>query len=80
MATDGLWDFMSSQEAVQLVDLYYQQENTASFVIVQVLKKAVLSRKVEPTEKQILSMISLPPKARRENYDDVTVMIIKLKP
>jgi len=79
MATDGLWDFFSSDEVVNLVKNYPASGNTASLLITDVLRTAMIQRKMTPTPAKFQELISFPGTSRRKVYDDVTIIVVKLK-
>lgn len=79
LATDGLWDFYSNEEVLQLIGNYKMNENPSNLLIVDVLKKAIENSGSRPTVESFQNMVSLPHEVRRKYYDDITVFIIKIK-
>jgi len=78
MATDGLWDFMSNEEAAEIVirhQLYGDRnENVCTILIKKVLEKSAPNGST--SEERISSAIQLDPKEKRKFHDDISIVVI----
>ena len=78
MATDGLWDEMSDQEAVDIVSQSLVQgkgQEAAQLLVEEALKRAAASAGLTLEE-----LRALPPGSRRRNlHDDTTAVVVWLK-
>lgn len=75
IGTDGLWDYLSNEEAVEIVQKQINQGNKAkasSALVEKTLEKAALRYDLTIPE-----MLSLPPgRQRRTRHDDTTVVVL----
>lgn len=78
LATDGLWDHLSNEEAVEIVAnhkaLGHSSQNVCTSLIQRVLEKAA-PEGVTLVER-LNSTIQLDPKEKRKYHDDVTIAVI----
>mmetsp|Transcript_4560 Transcript_4560/g.6791 ORF Transcript_4560/g.6791 Transcript_4560/m.6791 type:complete len:541 (+) Transcript_4560:134-1756(+) len=77
MATDGLWDVMSSQEAVEIAGEQLRKRGgnpaKASDVLVEeALRRAAKNHKLSTSQLKALK----PGRARRSKHDDISVIVI----
>ena len=72
LATDGLWDFLTNEEAVRAVDSCKDKSLAADLLVNMALSKAA-----EEFGMDIADLKLLPPgKHRRAAHDDTTVIVI----
>ena len=88
VASDGVWDFLSDEEAVAIVGecIQQQQSNTAKTVTTkqsiekvaaEVLVEATLRRAAQECGMTYEALLSLPPgKHRRSRHDDTTAVVM----
>lgn len=86
VASDGLWDKFSNEEAVSLVGNFFQEQtkqnpssqlsNVCTFLIEKSLSKALGA----DNEEHMGMMLQLDPKVRRQYHDDITITVIKFNP
>jgi pyruvate dehydrogenase phosphatase len=78
MATDGLWDHLSNEEAVEIVATYkalgHSSQNVCTMLIQRVLEKAAPSG--SSLEERLSSTIQLDAKEKRKYHDDITIAVI----
>eukprot|EP00382_Lankesteria_abbotti_P000071 CAMPEP_0113846874 /NCGR_PEP_ID=MMETSP0372-20130328/1548_1 /TAXON_ID=340204 /ORGANISM="Lankesteria abbotti" /LENGTH=377 /DNA_ID=CAMNT_0000816063 /DNA_START=118 /DNA_END=1251 /DNA_ORIENTATION=+ /assembly_acc=CAM_ASM_000359 len=76
IASDGLWDFLTDQEAVNVVSNHFSgdpkatPQSAAEATISEMLKKAGLTRE---------EVNAIPARQRRSKYDDTSVCVLKLR-
>lgn len=76
LASDGLFDFFSNDEAVNLVHLYISENpcgDPAKFLLEQLVLRAADNAGFSTEE-----LMSIPPGRRRKYHDDVTVIVVTL--
>jgi len=72
LATDGLWDFLSNEEAVEAVDSCKDKSTAADLLVTLALSKAA-----EECGMNIADLKQLPPgRQRRSRHDDTSVIVI----
>jgi pyruvate dehydrogenase phosphatase len=80
MGTDGLWDFMSSQEAVDLAGSALRCEGGSPELAAGALKTEVLRRAAFKVGLQPDELEQLPQgRERRRRHDDLTIIVVDLK-
>ncbi|XP_047335226.1 probable protein phosphatase 2C 40 [Impatiens glandulifera] len=76
LGSDGLFDFFSNDEVVELVDLYISENpsgDPAKFLLEKLVERAANSAGFSAEE-----LLSIPAGCRRKYHDDVTVIVIVL--
>jgi pyruvate dehydrogenase phosphatase len=77
MASDGLWDVLSNQEAVEVVAAAAAKDPDAA---ANQLTMEALKREASAAGLSAMELMQLPPgKSRRRLHDDITVVVIYLK-
>ncbi len=80
MASDGLWDYLSNDEAVEVASGVLQRGLGAGAaceaLVDRVLTKAAIQHKLSLSALQLLT----PGSQRRKKHDDITVLCIELTP
>ena len=88
MATDGVWDFLSSQEAVDIAGAALRGSVSAGGheaggspkAAVDAIKREVLERAAKRCGLTRTELENLPPgRERRRRHDDITVVVVDLK-
>jgi len=74
LASDGLWDRIDNQEAVDIVVARYGEKNVCSSLIRRVLEKSSPNGSSE--EERVVKSLQLDPKERRKYHDDITIEAI----
>ena len=78
VASDGVWDFLSDEEAVKIVGEQLQQSSGAQ-VAASVLVEATLRRAADECGMTYEQLLALPPgKHRRSRHDDTTAVVLLL--
>jgi len=75
LGTDGLWDFLSDQQVVDIVSGAVARSPVAAC---ESLLQAVLSEAASQSGLNVARMKDLPPSERRRCYDDATVIVLPL--
>lgn len=78
LGSDGLFDFFSNEEVVNLVDSYMSRNpfgDPSKFLLEELVSRAADSAGFSTEE-----LMSIPPGRRRKYHDDVTVIIVILGP
>ena len=77
MATDGLWDFLSDQEAVDVVTTSLRKNNGSHQEVASALVHAALLRAAEANQMSVEELKNLREgSARRKCYDDTTAVVL----
>lgn len=72
IASDGVWDFLSDDEAVHIVSTCSSKEKSAEAIVDKVLEKAA-----KECEMTVAELKALPPgRHRRSRHDDTTVVVM----
>lgn len=74
LASDGLWEHLSNQEAVDIV------HNSPRQGIARRLLKAALKEAAKKREMRYADLKEIHPGVRRHFHDDITVIVVYLKP
>jgi len=79
LASDGLWDMVSDQQAIQCVAQAMRNNENASLAL---LKKSLemTSFEGETLSEKMASSLKLPAKLRRQYYDDTSIIVIFFRP
>jgi len=79
IASDGLWDMLSDQQAVDIVANSIGSKDNASTAL---LKRTLEMTSFEGTtlQEKITNSLKLAPKLRRHFYDDTTILVIFFQP
>lgn len=75
MATDGLWDFISSKEAADIVGKYKEKGVIARELLGYTMNQAASSQSITAEEIYTLK----PGNDKRTIHDDITIMVIDLR-
>lgn len=79
LATDGLWDFLSDQEAVEVVQRSLKDHAGDTGFAASSLVEAALSRAAEANHMSVEELKNLPEgSGRRKRYDDTTAVVMFL--
>ena len=79
LATDGLWDFLSDQEAVEVVQRSLEDHAGDTGFAASSLVEAALSRAAEANHMSVEELKNLPEgSGRRKRYDDTTAVVMFL--
>lgn len=80
LATDGLWDFVSSQEAVSIAGAVLRGEGGDSRKAAKALEKVMLERAAEKAGMDVTELEKLNVgRERRRRHDDTTIIIVDLR-
>ncbi|OMJ66306.1 hypothetical protein SteCoe_36890 [Stentor coeruleus] len=74
LATDGLWDDISEQEAAEIAFMAKSPQEAADLLLDEVLNHAAYERNLQRHELEALPFTS-----KRAYHDDITVVVIPLK-
>jgi pyruvate dehydrogenase phosphatase len=77
LASDGLWDAVDSQEAVDLV-AHALRDGCAPANTAQVLARHCLSKQAAGVQMSLDNLLQVAPGTRRNYHDDVTVLVLFL--
>ena len=80
IGTDGLWDFVSSQEAVSIAGTVLRGEGGNSKKAAEALQRTVLERAAEKSGLDTAELERLPVgRDRRRRHDDTTIIVVDLR-
>jgi len=75
MATDGLWDFLSSKDVGNVL----KQSGSNLKHVVNSLFSEVMNKAAEECGMSVEKLMSMPPGKKRNLHDDVTLIVFDLK-
>jgi len=78
IATDGLWDFLTNEEVIEIVARHYmygnKNENVCTLLIKKVLEKAAPWGST--VEEKLSAALQIDAKERRKYHDDISIIVI----
>lgn len=79
LGSDGLWDYLSDEEAVQIVHSYMQRDQSSEGAAAKLVERA-LEIAAGESFLTLEQLLSLPPgRQRRGRHDDTTAVVLYLK-
>lgn len=75
MATDGLWDLLSSREVCEIIT----ENNENKLNITDALRRAALNKAAMNANLTFEELLQLPKSFKRSFHDDISIMVVDLK-
>lgn len=75
LATDGLWDWLSSKEVAEIILMYRDNKSN----IAGALCEAALKKAADQANLKMSDIINMSHKEKRSIHDDITVLVVDLK-
>jgi pyruvate dehydrogenase phosphatase len=74
LASDGLWDYLTDEEAVEIVSTHYKETPE---LVAQILIQRALEVAAMESEMSVQQLLSLPAgRERRRRHDDTTAVVL----
>lgn len=75
IASDGLWDFISSKEANKIVEIYRDKDKIAKNLFSTTMQQVAISQSISTDEIYNLK----PGNDKRNIHDDITIMVVDIR-